>query len=211
MTSIRALAAAALLGLAAASPAAAVTVLAAPPGAACDLQAGCMTGANTYVRVIPAGAFTGGQNIASLLFDRAILAGREGAMFRVSFWTGDGAERIGDFGSFVVSVLPGQEVTLSGDDFWYDPAWGDLMIRVDIAAPSVGGAGGFLTQGAPQDDGFQLVGEDGPPLGQEGEGDPRPPGQTLVSAAPEPGAWALMIAGFGGAGVMLRRRRALPI
>jgi hypothetical protein len=28
-----------------------------------------------------------------------------------------------------------------------------------------------------------------------------------ASGAPEPAAWALMIAGFGGAGAMLRRRR----
>ncbi|MBL8772353.1 MAG: PEPxxWA-CTERM sorting domain-containing protein [Phenylobacterium sp.] len=33
-----------------------------------------------------------------------------------------------------------------------------------------------------------------------------PPGPGV----PEPGAWALMIAGFGAAGAMLRRRRALP-
>ncbi len=30
-----------------------------------------------------------------------------------------------------------------------------------------------------------------------------------VGAVPEPGTWALMIGGFGGAGAMLRRRRAL--
>ncbi|MBL8554714.1 MAG: PEPxxWA-CTERM sorting domain-containing protein [Phenylobacterium sp.] len=34
---------------------------------------------------------------------------------------------------------------------------------------------------------------------------PPPPG-----GIPEPGTWALMIVGFGGAGAMLRRRRALP-
>jgi hypothetical protein len=32
-------------------------------------------------------------------------------------------------------------------------------------------------------------------------------GDVGVSAAPEPGAWALMILGFGGAGAVLRRRR----
>ncbi|HLZ76911.1 PEP-CTERM sorting domain-containing protein [Phenylobacterium sp.] len=30
------------------------------------------------------------------------------------------------------------------------------------------------------------------------------------SAAPEPGAWALMLLGFGGLGAMLRRRRVVP-
>jgi hypothetical protein len=32
----------------------------------------------------------------------------------------------------------------------------------------------------------------------------------ITSAAPEPAAWALMIAGFGAAGAVLRRRRAVP-
>lgn len=32
-----------------------------------------------------------------------------------------------------------------------------------------------------------------------------------VGAVPEPGTWALMIGGFGGAGAMLRRRRALAV
>ena len=35
------------------------------------------------------------------------------------------------------------------------------------------------------------------------------PGGTSVGGVPEPGAWALMILGFGAAGSMLRRRRAV--
>ena len=31
------------------------------------------------------------------------------------------------------------------------------------------------------------------------------------AAVPEPSAWALMIAGFGGMGALLRRRRALAV
>lgn len=33
---------------------------------------------------------------------------------------------------------------------------------------------------------------------------------STAGVVPEPAAWALMIVGFGGAGAMLRRRRALP-
>ena len=35
-----------------------------------------------------------------------------------------------------------------------------------------------------------------------------PPSVAGIEAIPEPGAWALMILGFGGAGAILRRRRA---
>lgn len=34
--------------------------------------------------------------------------------------------------------------------------------------------------------------------------------QAAASGAPEPGTWALMVGGFGLAGAMIRRRRALP-
>ncbi|MBA3895889.1 MAG: PEPxxWA-CTERM sorting domain-containing protein [Sphingomonadaceae bacterium] len=33
--------------------------------------------------------------------------------------------------------------------------------------------------------------------------------QIFITAVPEPASWAMMIAGFGMAGVALRRRRAL--
>lgn len=208
--------AAAVLMLAA-TPAAAVTVLAAAPSAACEGEGGCMMGANTYVRTISAADFAGGQNIASLVFDRSILEGREGAMFRITFWVG-GEEMVGNFGSFVISGLAGDDLVLSGDDFWYDPAWGDLMIRVDIASDA-SGAGlpplpGLGAPGGDEGDGsfasaFLLDDEFDPgSQNQEGEGGNGPPPlPNLVSPAPEPSAWALMIMGFGAAGALIRRRR----
>ena len=36
-------------------------------------------------------------------------------------------------------------------------------------------------------------------------------GESSITVVPEPAGWALMIAGFGGAGAMLRRRRAREV
>jgi hypothetical protein len=55
---------------------------------------------------------------------------------------------------------------------------------------------------------YQNVGLDNVRFGQvDLTPPPPPPPPPPVGAIPEPGAWALMIIGFGGAGAMLRRRR----
>ena len=78
-----------------------------------------------------------------------------------------------------------------------------LLAPADVRGPAPGGEGGFV-----------IV--TGPPIGP-GPGGPGPflppilppgPPVGLPGAVPEPGAWALMILGFGAVGWRLRRRAA---
>jgi hypothetical protein len=71
-------------------------------------------------------------------------------------------------------------------DFHFDPNEGGLIGLLDSVADERGGGGGAL--------GVQfIVRVDGTPLS--------------FTAAPEPASWTLMIAGFGAAGALIRRRR----
>jgi hypothetical protein len=172
----------------------------------------------TLTRTLSASQFTGGQmNINALLFNRGQLGAQSNSTFKITFWVNGGTDKVGDFGSFNVAGLVGDTFTLSSlNDFVYDPeAMGDLTIRIDLQ--NFGGGGGF-------GGGFNVFNDDstdftGPVVQTDlpdGGGDQGFTGGfqsaatqsiVLASPTPEPGAWALMIGGFMGAGAMLRRRR----
>ena len=78
------------------------------------------------------------------------------------------------------------QVNIGTNDFWIQIRAANTTPEFTVAAYSQTGYPntGFLT-----------------PLSQTTD-------PSSVSAAPEPGAWALMLLGFGGAGALLRRRRA---
>jgi hypothetical protein len=84
--------------------------------------------------------------------------------------------------------------------------------EVDIATPVTLASGlntltfGYTSLGGP-DAGFQGMGDEA--WGAQDIEVTTPEGRGVVGELPEPAAWALMMAGFGGAGAMLRSRRRL--
>ena len=210
---------AAILALGAAAPAGAATWIS-TAAAPCETAA-CKPAANSnsYFRVIRAADLAGVTNISSFLLDRDALGGATGAMFSLTFWTNAGEVKIGDFGHFMIDGLAGDQVNLMGREFAYDPAWGDLYVRVDIDKPATGlggmsfgggggGGGGFAApQSAPNDGGADDLPSFSSADNESISFTPIVEENVAVIAAPEPTGWALMIAGFGGAGAMLRRRR----
>jgi hypothetical protein len=159
--------------------------------------------------------FSGGKgpvNVGQLLLDRGVLGVLDDKTFRLSFQI-DGKE-LGSWGSYNMGGIGGDELSFSGADFTWNPEDGDLVLVLEIVPPPKAGAGGGGFFRAANDDGGLGEGDnsafDGPPNTQGGEGDG--PIRGPAGPVPEPSAWALMITGFGMAGALVRRRRAvLPV
>lgn len=150
----------------------------------------------------------GAVDVSALKLFRGIVGDMQGYAVRISFALADGTE-VGSWGSYTLAALGGDFVTIGGKAFTWNASDGDLILKLDLIAPtkggglgggfSGGGGGGFFSapaaaQGAP------LINRAGPII---------PPDLNVLAAvpAPEPSTWALMITGFGFAGASLRRRK----
>lgn len=187
-----------------ATAAQAATTLTVGPSAACAAS-GCFGDANRTFKQTISGA-TG--PITSLSLFRGIVGDMQNYAVRISFETADGTQ-VGSWGAFTLAMLGGEFVTLGGESFTWDAAtMGDLVLKLDLVRPgkSVGGFGGG---------GFAFAPSEAPRFSPPLINLPAPMQQAVdvaaASAAPEPGAWALMLLGFGGAGALLRRRRASSV
>lgn len=198
LTSALALAAALTAG-----PAGAATVLNASWTDACG-KSTCFNEDGVYRQTFSAGAFTGPVTISQLLMNRGVLGALDAKTFRLSFAIN--GEEVGTWGAFTMGGIGGDELSFSGQEFVWNPEDGDLVLTLALTPPpKPGGLGSLGGGGIALEDG-PLGGQEGPfDLPDEGAGDPGP--EFNGSAAPEPGAWALMIGGFGLAGAALRRRR----
>lgn len=217
-------AAAALTSAAVSSPASAATYLTVGPSSLCG-ESGCFAGQKkVFTQTFSAAERGSGPiDISSLSLFRSVLGANANKAVKVTFVLADGTEVT--WGRWTVGVMRGGEtVSIGGEALSWDPTLGDLTVRLELYDPGKdgarGGGGGW---------GFGGGGGGGDSLGGGGLGPPvlanlpaelplggldltgplvRPslPPQPII-AVPEPGAWALMILGFGAAGAMLRRQR----
>jgi len=216
-TGALALSAVAMAGMAAvAVPAHAAIFLTAPNGM-CSGATGCFGDASTYRQTFSASSLNGPVDIRTLGLDRSVLGALQDKVVKISFKTASGVT-VSDWGGYVIAGLSGDTVSLVGQDFTWTPDQGDLVLQLDLVVPRHGGSGGgggggggLNFGGSPTSGGLPGIVDQGAGAGAAA-GPPSisdPPG--VVSVAPEPAAWAMMLLGLGTAGGLLRRaRRMLP-
>ena len=179
----------------------AATVLSVDWNASCG-KATCFDDNGSYSQTFSSSAFSGPVNVSQFLMDRGILGSLDGKTFRISFQLN--GEEIGTWGQFNMGGIGGDELLFGGDSFVWNPEDGDLVLLLAITPPpkeGAGGGGGFaLRSEGPSFDGGLPDGDDQ----QTG-------GRLPAGAVPEPATWAMMIAGFGMAGAMMRRRRPVVL
>lgn len=167
-------------------------------------KSSCFNDSGVFTKTFSAGAFNGPVNVTQLLLDRGVLGALDGQTFRISFQL-NGAE-LGTWGKYNMGGIGGDQLSFAGESFVWNPEAGDLVLVLELVPPPKPGAGGFLmARGAPTEEGFAPE-PDGPVTNPER---PIGPPGPQVGVVPEPSTWALMIGGFGFAGAMIRRRRAV--
>jgi len=168
-------------------------------------KATCFDDKGSYTQTFASSAFNGPVNVSQFLMDRGVLGSLDGKTFQISFQLN--GEEIGTWGKFNVGGIGGDELWFSGESFIWNPEDGDLVLVLAIIPPPKVGAGGGGGGGgfALQEEGQSFNG--GLPETETGSNDVRLPS----GAVPEPATWAMMIGGFGMAGAMMRRRRAVVL
>lgn len=146
----------------------------------------------------------GPMTVGKFLLDRGVLGSLDGSTFRISFQVG--GQELGSWGRYNMGGIAGDELSFDGFDFVWNPEDGDLTLVLEIDKPKVGTGGGLFSSGGGGSS-FQALRVNEPDLPQYGGVEFEGIGGSPISAAPEPAAWALMIAGFGLAGATLRQRR----
>jgi len=203
-------AAAAVIGWAPAAGAA--TMLNVGASNACG-ENGCFSDSQrVFTRTWSAGDFSGPISISHIAIDKAMLGSLANYAVRVSFVDSLG-NTVSNWGNYTLAVLSGRIVTVGGQPLTWDMANGDLTLKLELLLPDK--SGGFGGGGGGGGGGMNFAASSGGPASFVTSPDPAPlrlPGPSVASlpsafAVPEPGAWALMLTGFFGAGAALRGHR----
>lgn len=197
-----------------AAAACALALACAPAQAATTLSVGwsegcakttCFNENGVFSQSFSAKDFTGPVTISQLLLERGVLGALDGSTFQLSFALN--GETLGTWGQYTMAGIGGDWLTFGGENFVWNPEDGDLVLILSIVSAAKPGAGGgfFASSSFTNDDPLN----DGP-LDQDLElNPPNDEGGRQTAPVPEPGAWALMISGFGLAGAAFRQRRRM--
>lgn len=170
----------------------------------------CFNDNGVFTQTFGKSGFEGPVLISQLLMDRGVLGSLDGKAFRLSFQLN--GEELGSWGTYNMGGIGGDELSFGGEQFVWNPEDGDLVLVLALIPPPKEGAGGGGGVGMAIAAFEDQPENDVPPFNQpdlnqnEGgeEGGEEQPRQ--VGPVPEPATWAMMIAGFGMAGAMFRRR-----
>ena len=207
--------AAAAAAVLAGTPAAAATVLNVNWTTDCS-KSTCFNDNGVFTQTWSSAGANGPITIGQFLMDRGVLGALDDKTFRISFTVG--GHEVGSWGAYTMGGIAGDELNFDGYDFVWNPEDGDLMLVLEIVQPpkaGAGGGGGMMSFASASDEDPPFVTLDDSQLGSLGgeetgsDGGEQPASDVRVAAIPEPASWALMIAGFGLGGAMLRRRRRL--
>lgn len=196
------------------SAAEAATFLSVGASSLCGADGCFVGGKKTYTQTFSGAGRAGVLDVSQLLVAKSIVGSVEHTAVKISFVLADGTEVT--WGKYSLNALGGDVVTLGGQALAWNTAAGDLTVRLDLVLPEkggVGGGGGFGGgfgggggDGGGASFGAGPLGLGGFELGRPMARLPVPDGAFDITAVPEPGAWAMMILGFGMSGVLFRRQ-----
>ncbi|WP_296597975.1 PEPxxWA-CTERM sorting domain-containing protein [Phenylobacterium sp.] len=196
--------------LAAAPAANAATTLTLGPSSLCAAS-GCFAD-NARVFTQSFSLKNGAFDVSQLRLFKGLVGDLQDYAVKISFTTADGTV-VSSWGSYVLATLAGDYATINGQQFSWNGADGDLVLKLEVLMPSKsvglgGGFAGFAANPYQAASPFTAaaISAAAPRINLAGPAAPDRDSLAAV-AVPEPASWALMITGFGLAGAAVRRRR----